>query len=119
MFDGMITLWDKFKSGFDAFIDGFMLGIQIINKAIFDTFEPLLNILDKARGFFGFGPEAQGDADRPAPQRTAPNQEEAAARREIGFEGRINIAGAPEGTTVESETTGAPAIDFGLMGGAQ
>lgn len=50
-------------------------------------------------------------------ERTPPNQEEAAARRDIGFKGRIDIAGAPAGTTVESETTGAPAIDMALLGG--
>lgn len=50
-------------------------------------------------------------------ERTPPNQEEAEARRDIGFKGQINIAGAPAGTTVESETTGAPAIDMALLGG--
>jgi TP901 family phage tail tape measure protein len=60
-------------------------------------------------GLFGEGDE---------PPRVPPNQEEAAARREIDFRGRLDIAGAPAGSTVESETRGAPNIDMALMGGA-
>ena len=49
---------------------------------------------------------------------SAPNQLEAEARQSnINFQGQINIAGAPAGTTTESETRGAPDIDFGLLGG--
>lgn len=50
-------------------------------------------------------------------EREAPNKKESEARREIGFQGRIDIAGAPQGTTVESETTGAPDIEMELLGG--
>ncbi len=45
----------------------------------------------------------------------APNETELRARQ-IAFTGRIDIAGAPEGTEVESETRGAPAILLQLLG---
>lgn len=44
-----------------------------------------------------------------------PNREEAAVRRDIGFQGQLNIIGAPEGSTVKSKTTGAPPIDVNLL----
>jgi TP901 family phage tail tape measure protein len=53
-----------------------------------------------------------------APQVTAaraPNEAEARARR-IDFRGRIDIAGAPEGTELQSETQGAPSILLQLLG---
>lgn len=45
----------------------------------------------------------------------APNAKEAAAHR-INFTGRIDIAGAPPGTKVSSQTTGAPMISLHKMG---
>lgn len=48
-------------------------------------------------------------------QTAAPNQKEAEARR-IQFNGRLDIAGAPQGSTVQSKTTGAPGIDMQLLG---
>lgn len=45
----------------------------------------------------------------------APNEAEIRARR-IDFRGRIDIAGAPEGTEIASQTTGAPAILLQLLG---
>jgi hypothetical protein len=48
-------------------------------------------------------------------QRRAPNETEARARR-IDFQGRIDIANAPEGTQVQSQTRGAPAILLQLLG---
>lgn len=70
------------------------------------TKEPLLT---KIMGFAG----------RNIPQesriQTPPNREEATARRDIGFQGRLDIVGAPEGSTVKSKTTGAPPIDVNLL----
>ena len=51
-------------------------------------------------------------------QRVPPNQEEAAARQQVNFQGRIDLNGFPPGTTTESNTTGAPDIDMALLGGA-
>jgi TP901 family phage tail tape measure protein len=48
----------------------------------------------------------------------APNrrQVEAVTSGRIGFEGRLNIAGAPAGSTVESRTVGAPPVEVALLG---
>ena len=51
------------------------------------------------------------------PQRVPPNQEEAAARQQVNFNGQIKLNGFPPGTTTESKTTGAPDIDMALLGG--
>jgi TP901 family phage tail tape measure protein len=45
----------------------------------------------------------------------APNETEARARR-IDFQGRIDIAGAPEGTQLQSQTRNAPPILLQLIG---
>lgn len=45
----------------------------------------------------------------------APNAGEAEARR-IQFQGQINIAGAPAGTTATGQTTGAPPVQLDVMG---
>jgi TP901 family phage tail tape measure protein len=45
----------------------------------------------------------------------APNSKEAEARQ-IQFTGQLNIAGAPAGSTMESKTTGAPALSTNLLG---
>ena len=48
----------------------------------------------------------------------APNKELAEARQDIRFSGRLDIAGAPEGSTVTGQTTGAPDIEMDMLGGA-
>ncbi len=50
-------------------------------------------------------------------ERVPPNQEEAAARQEVNFQGRIDLNGFPPGTTTETNTTGAPDIDMAILGG--
>lgn len=45
----------------------------------------------------------------------APNAKEAAARQ-VQFNGRLDIAGAPQGSTVSSTTSGAPAMQMHLLG---
>lgn len=51
------------------------------------------------------------------PPRVPPNKEEVAMQTQtIAFRGGIDIRGAPPGTTVEAETTGAPPIDMNLIG---
>jgi len=48
-------------------------------------------------------------------RRKAPNETELKARK-IDFQGRIDIAGAPDGTKTEGKTRGAPAILLELLG---
>ena len=49
-------------------------------------------------------------------ERRAPNKEEVEAKQKIAFNGRLDIAGAPEGSTVSSDGAGAPPLDLNLMG---
>jgi TP901 family phage tail tape measure protein len=63
---------------------------------------------------FGFG-GGEGEPTR-APV-VAPNREELELRRqEIGFNGRLDITGAPPGSTFTGQTTGAPEIDVNMLG---
>lgn len=49
------------------------------------------------------------------PEIKAPNIKEAQARQ-LQFQGRLDIAGAPEGSTLTTKGTGAPAINMQLLG---
>lgn len=56
-------------------------------------------------------------ATKNEPQREAPNAEQARARAQnVNFQGQLNIAGAPPGSTVESKTEGAPPVQMNLLG---
>lgn len=46
----------------------------------------------------------------------APNQARESNRQSIDFQGMLNIAGAPNGSTVSSKTRGAPPINMNLVG---
>jgi len=46
----------------------------------------------------------------------APNQARESNRQSIDFQGNLNIAGAPNGSTVSSKTRGAPPINMNLVG---
>jgi len=48
---------------------------------------------------------------------SAPNKS-AVAAQQINFNGQLNVAGAPDGSTVSATTTGAPDIDVNLLGAA-
>jgi TP901 family phage tail tape measure protein len=85
--------------------------MQSIDTGFGNILNPLLSGVVKAFEFIGL--EGPGERE---PERTAPNEEEAAARREIDFNGQINITGAPPGSTAEGETRGAPDIDMALLG---
>ena len=90
------------------------------------------DIIGKVKAVFGFGEAAKNK--KPAPGFTeerqqglglnlapvAPNKELAEARASaFNFNGQLNIAGAPPGSTFEDKSTGAPAIDVNLLGAAQ
>lgn len=76
----------------------------------------LIDNFDAIASFFGFGgDETTGEGEGKVPKRIAPNEATLAAQ-EIRFNGQLNIAGAPEGSTVESDTTGAPDIRLELAG---
>lgn len=51
------------------------------------------------------------------PQRVGPNQQEAAAKAQFpGFQGQLNIAGAPEGSTLETSKPGPAGFSVALLG---
>jgi hypothetical protein len=64
----------------------------------------------KLPGLSEFGPHSI----KPGDERQAPNAKEAAARST--FVGQLNISGAPPGSTVSSQGSGAPIIDVRLLG---
>lgn len=104
---GVLTfIFKVMKTWFDVIIDTFKsLGagkiFEFIGKAI-------ANISGEG------GVAAAFDTEGPAAV-IPPNREEAEARK-IAFKGQLDIAGAPPGSTVKSETTGAPAIDMNMLG---
>ncbi len=76
----------------------------------------LIDNFDAIASFFGFGGDEKiGEGEGKVRERIAPNEATLAAQ-EIRFNGQLNIAGAPEGSTVESDTTGAPDIRLELAG---
>lgn len=68
--------------------------------------------------FFGFGEDEKGaKTQTPTREIIPPNREEIELRRqEINFNGQLNIAGAPPGSTFSGNTSGAPEIDVNLLG---
>lgn len=129
----IIKFWDDIKLGwkimFDFMAKLFFKWINMQVKLWGGLIKGILKGISSVAGFFGKDLPGvdkaieqiegfQANIEARAEGRTPPNQEEAAARREIGFEGHIKIAGAPEGSTAESETRGAPNIEMEFLGGA-
>lgn len=100
----------------DAVSSAFVTGIKWIGSAIMQLFDAVLapfNFLaSKIESIIGFVFGGEGEATA---ARAAPN-ESALAAQQVTFNGQLNIAGAPEGSTFESETTGAPDIRFEMAG---
>ena len=91
-FKGLVELIDKIS------IRGISKGVQrVMNFSLADFFN-------------------RGEKGQEQRQITPPNKTEIEARRQINFNGRLDIAGAPPGSTVESSTTGAPPLQMELMG---
>lgn len=69
------------------------------------------------KSFFGIEEEAgQPGAEKTIQAgRTAPNQTEIESKRNINFQGRLDIAGAPKGSTIKSGGNGAPNINMNLL----
>ena len=87
------------RSNWDAVIEGFKSGFGVFG-AIADFFGGGDAEIEKTVNFEG---------------REAPNEAKVAAQQ-VQFQGNINIAGAPEGSTATSETKGAPPINMELAG---
>jgi TP901 family phage tail tape measure protein len=106
-------VWEELKEGWRkgvAFISGLWDGIM-------EKVKTFLALVRKGKEFFT-GKDISLEVEQRT-KRVAPNAEKEAARRErekIGFEGRLTVAGAPPGSTLEATTTGAPPIKAELLG---
>ena len=85
-------------------------------------FDKIASVVGIAGRFLGFdigesdqaaGQRRSGELSRAA--RVPPNKVQVDARQNVNFKGRIDVAGAPEGSTAQT-TAGPPGIDFRLMG---
>lgn len=86
-------------------------------------FKLLQSAIDSVKGFFGFGAAPDLSERRTGPGEaqggvSAPNQGEAraAAVRSV-FSGRLDIAGAPPGSSVSSSSSGEDVFDIVMLGG--
>ena len=92
---GLVLLYDNWDAVVEAFKSGF-------------------GIFDAIAGFFGDDKvEVKKSVD--VTTRQAPNEAKVAAQQ-VQFNGQLNIAGAPAGSTVTGETTGAPPVRMDLAG---
>lgn len=93
---------------------------------LIDNLDVVKDVLASVAGFFGFGGDVDASiseenrrqdavADNQFAGATAPNESSLAAQ-EVNFTGLMTIAGAPDGSTFEGETTGAPAIRVDMAG---
>lgn len=109
----LVKHWDKVKGFFKA-IGGFF-GFKGKDKDIKNTLGNTLS--DRKVGAEELKKQGLSPVE-PAAVSAAPNSEQVAAvmRNDIKFDGQLNIAGAPPGSTIKSETRGAPPINVALLG---
>ena len=115
MLKGMEKTFFKIVGIFSFIWGGLLKGFLVGMKKVADFFGRDTSGIDTALAELD---AFQADIEVRGGLRTPPNQEEAAARQEAGFRGRIDIAGAPEGSTAEVDTFGSADIEMGMMGGA-
>ena len=94
-------------------------GIALLIKnwdAVIEAFTSGFGIFDAIANFFGDG-DKEWKVEKAVNfrQRLPPNEAKIAAQQ-VQFQGQLNIAGAPEGSTVSGETTGAPPVQMQLAG---
>lgn len=92
---GLVLLYDNWTTVVDAFKSGF-------------------GVFDAIAGFFGDS-DAEIKKTVNIERREAPNAAKVAAQQ-VQFSGRLDINGAPEGSTVSGETIGAPPVRMALAG---
>ena len=109
---GLFLLVDNFDVVSKAFLsvmDVIVFGTLGIIKALLNPFDTITRAISSITNF------VTGGTGEAAAASVAPNQSTLAAQ-EVQFNGQLNIAGAPEGSTFESETSGAPAIKIEMAG---
>lgn len=108
---GLVLLQRKFKI-FDKLAE--MSGFKFLKSVGGFFSDPLGSVFGTAAA--PKIPPKTAITPTPPNQVTAPNKAEVAARQKIDFQGKLQIAGAPQGSIVESKTTGAPPIGLELLG---
>jgi TP901 family phage tail tape measure protein len=127
----MITLsdaWEGFKMSSSVAVDevktlftNLWTGIKETFLGVFDKIGTVINnTIGRMKGVLRFLPGIGAGGERPAELppgggRQAPNAAEVAAQN-IRFRGKLTVAGAPPGSTLEAETRGAPPIQTELAG---
>ena len=112
----LIKHWDVISLKVKTFFDDFKVGLKIIDQMLGNFLRGPLTAISRAFNFIGIGPDPD-KSQAQAPQVTAPNAAEVEARaQQVGFAGRLTVAGAPPGSKLEGETTGAPDFDLDLLG---
>jgi hypothetical protein len=127
--------WDTVKAGFISFFQAIPAGLKMVGSAIMTAIMAPVNLvitgiiklLQLASKIPGIGDRFARAASSVASFQQsmnntvgaknlmAPNASEVRSSK-IDFQGNINIAGAPAGSTVSSKTSGAPDINMALMG---
>lgn len=105
-----------------------IVGVVALGAAVFavikywdEIIEGISKAVDIAAQFFGFSDGgtvevvAKKGGQAPNAHRVAPNTAEVEARRSE-FQGTLQIAGAPEGSTLKTKNTGAPQVRVEMMG---
>jgi hypothetical protein len=122
----IIRNWEPIKKWFANLWDGIKEKCASAVQWITYKLQPLFDLIDKFKSFGMDIGKSLGIIDsapisvmhqaQSSPARQAPNQTEVEARQSIGFNGKLTIAGAPRGSTMQSKTTGAPSIKTEFLG---
>jgi len=126
--DGIMEIWDMFgkllENPFFATVSSLLMPLITIPRLIVKHWQPIkdffsgifnkvASIFEAVGSFFGFGDE---ETAKKSVERQAPNQVEVQAKKEFGFSGRLEIAGAPEGSKVTGENTGGGNFQSEMLG---
>jgi len=131
----LVYYWDDVKAAFLGFFNSILPGLKTVGSGIMTALLLPINavisavvkllqlassipIVGKYLGAAGDKLSAFQNSANSAVGATnifAPNASQVESQQ-VRLKGEINISGAPQGTTVKSETRGAQPIKFGLMG---
>lgn len=114
-------MWDGIKMIGRGFMTCMMFPINLILTGVSKLFQ-LASKLPGVGGKFASAAQAVSDFQAKANSTLgstnllAPNGAREGGRSGVDFQGTLNIAGAPPGSTVSSKTRGAPPINMNLVG---
>jgi TP901 family phage tail tape measure protein len=119
--DFFTELWADLTSGFENWGENISLFLKDLWKRFKESFAAIWESVKPYVSWMGdlWKSPIELEAERRTakqPPRIAPNRAEAEARRQIDFQGKLSIAGAPKGSTFESKTRGAPPVKIEMAG---